>query len=513
MKAFLIDFHTPMFIDVAKRLAKESIEIGYWTGHKKYFDRFVATEAKESFPNVIFHNIYDAVKAVPAQGIDIGNLEPLNKDIIDRMLPCESQVLTMMNSIDYDNMPFSQKKHVYYEYLKYWHGVLEKFKPEVIFFANVPHVSFNFVIYSLAKVLKIKTVMCSGRPRGIQDRMIFFDDVKKYGSLLEEIEKVKDEQVELKDLSRDMGDFYRKYTESSSGVKHFFLDKEYMKKKTRPYRLGPSFSSIPKHLKNFTFLKAIYLYLKMFFFQTGRFVCLEKQEYRGLNLRWKYYQWEKIKKNFKREYLSLQIEKVDFSKKYIYVPLHNQPEASTSALGDVFVDQLLMLDIISASLPKDWAIYVKESPLQWRWPRTYLGRYNGYYRQIKKMNNVFLVPAETSTLELILHSQAVATVTGTAGLEALFKGKPALIFGHIWYMYCQGVFRVASVAECRMAIEKIVCGYSPNKKDVLRFLLALDRALTRGYINEKIFAKNSKINYEENIRNIVESYLRIAKQD
>ena len=36
--------------------------------------------------------------------------------------------------------------------------------------------------------------------------------------------------------------------------------------------------------------------------------------------------------------------RVDLSRKYIYVPLHNQPEMSTSALGGKYRDQALLIE-------------------------------------------------------------------------------------------------------------------------------------------------------------------------
>ncbi|MDP2946803.1 MAG: capsule biosynthesis protein, partial [Nanoarchaeota archaeon] len=72
----------------------------------------------------------------------------------------------------------------------------------------------------------------------------------------------------------------------------------------------------------------------------------------------------KFKQNLKKEYNSVQT-KPDFDKKFIYVPLNLQPECSTSPQGNIFVDQILMIETLSASLPSDWIIYVKEHPIQW----------------------------------------------------------------------------------------------------------------------------------------------------
>lgn len=52
--------------------------------------------------------------------------------------------------------------------------------------------------------------------------------------------------------------------------------------------------------------------------------------------------------------------------KFIYVPLHMQPELTTCPLGGQFADQLLMVRMLSAHLPKGYRLYVKEHPDQLR---------------------------------------------------------------------------------------------------------------------------------------------------
>jgi hypothetical protein len=191
----------------------------------------------------------------------------------------------------------------------------------------------------------------------------------------------------------------------------------------------------------------------------------------------------------------------DYKNKFIYVPLHYQPECATTPVGDVFADQILMIDILSASIPDDWVIYVKENIIQWNWEIGRLGRFRDYYKKIKQNKKVYLVPAETSTFDLILNSQAVATVTGTAGWEAILRSKPALVFGSVWYMHCEGAFRVKNTAECRTAVKEISSGFKIDIQKVINFLAAIDKISVRGYPNYK-YQRLSDIPYNENIKNI-----------
>lgn len=120
---------------------------------------------------------------------------------------------------------------------------------------------------------------------------------------------------------------------------------------------------------------------------------------------------------------------------YIYFPLHLQPELTTAAQGGVFADQLLALEALSAWVPKGCAIYLKENPKQ-----TEKQRGPHFYQRLRALPNVRLLGRQESSSDLIRNSLGVATITGTAGWEALFHGKPVLVFGAAWYREFPGVW-------------------------------------------------------------------------
>jgi hypothetical protein len=60
------------------------------------------------------------------------------------------------------------------------------------------------------------------------------------------------------------------------------------------------------------------------------------------------------------------------------------------------------------------------------------------------MHNVVLISDDVDTNKLICNSVFVATITGTAGWEALVSGKQALVFGHAWYGMFSGCTRYNS---------------------------------------------------------------------
>ena len=112
-----------------------------------------------------------------------------------------------------------------------------------------------------------------------------------------------------------------------------------------------------------------------------------------------------------------------------------------------------MIEILAAVVPNNWLIYVKEHPYQWlpRGAKYFDYRYAGFYEKIQRIKNVRLVPVTTDTFTLIERAQTVATITGTAGWEAVLRGKSALCFGYSWYRHCPGIWRVNDAATCRAA--------------------------------------------------------------
>lgn len=502
MKVMLCSFSTKQLAEVALKLRSNSIDIVYWLYRKKVFDKICID--KTFFSNTIFHDGIDALQGKPAIGVDDSEFEPLGAEFINSMLACESQTLVMMNSADYTNLPLSKKKHLYYEYLRYWRGVLTYYKPDAILFHDIPHLAHSFVIYHLAKQLNIKTVMYTDVKR-IPDRLLFFDDFYSYKKLSNAYKDTQRRDVDFGDLSEDIRNYYIGQTNPEIDSSPIYRKSWYEKNVMRHFQILPNFSRVFKNIAKFTILKVSRAYLRMLF-QKQRLTSLEDVYYSNFVYKKKGRAWHKIRQSFKKEYISLQ-SPIDLSRNFIYLPLHNQPERSTSSEGGVFVDQILMVRMLSVALPDDWVLYVKESPLQWVWPRAHLGRYKGYYQQIVEIPKTYLAPIETSTYDLIAHSKAVATVTGTAGWEAVLRSKPALIFGHPWYAYCHGVLRVSNFGECRDAMDKIRQGFKPDKQQVINFLAALDKVCDRGN-DRRLRNKFTNISEQENIDNITHAYLK-----
>lgn len=504
-KVFLIGFSAPILIEVAKNLKQKGIKIVYWHGRGERFNAL--TKDKGIFSNTIFHNSYDGIKNIPPISVDISNFEPLSKDIIEKMYPYESQALSMIGRADYANSPLTRKRNIYYQYIEFWQGMLKKFQPDAVLFYSVPHNGLSYSLYALAKILDIKTIMLN--EININNRTLLLDDYQTdYLKLLKYVQNNYKKPCRFSGLSADWQEYYLKQIS-----KHIDSTPTYLKRalnRKAPLRT-PTPKAVIKNIVNFNFFAASRNYLKMLFtkIREGSF----DEDLLGISYKLLMKKRERINKSSKNEYDELQV-KPNLTKKFIYIPLNLQPERTTCPQGGIFDDQILMIKIVASCLPDDWIIYIKESPLQWLAANigSYLYRYPGYYGQISKMKNTYLVPIETSTYDLINQSQAVAIATSTAGWEAILRSKPVLVFGYVWYMYCHGVFRVSDSASCQQALSEITRGFKPDQEQVLNYLAALDKNSIKAkyfrtlYREKMNFNKDDYVSVEDNVNNLTAAF-------
>ncbi len=166
--------------------------------------------------------------------------------------------------------------------------------------------------------------------------------------------------------------------------------------------------------------------------------------------------------------------------RFVYFPLHLQPEATTSPMGGVFVDQYLAIEMLARALPPGWKVVVKENPAQ-----AFAKRDLGFYEQLARTPQVHLVSRSADTFDLMERCSAVASITGTAGWEALFRGKPAIAFGRAFYRDAPGCIAVESFESLRSALQDIaderfaVC----DTTELQRFVGAVGRRSFEGVVD------------------------------
>lgn len=110
-------------------------------------------------------------------------------------------------------------------------------------------------------------------------------------------------------------------------------------------------------------------------------------------------------------------------RRLVYVPLHLEPEIALLAIAPEFNNSMEMIAWISKAIPADTLLVVKEQPF------SFGVRSRGYYEQLLQISNVVLAHPETTSWEWIKASAVTATITGTAGTEAVMFNRPVLSYG------------------------------------------------------------------------------------
>ena len=141
--------------------------------------------------------------------------------------------------------------------------------------------------------------------------------------------------------------------------------------------------------------------------------------------------------------------KINPNEKFVYFPLHLEPERTLFIPAPFYSNQLEVIVNIAKSLPIDYVLYVKEHPMQ----AVYGWRNASYYKKILELPNVVLIHPNFSNETLLENCQLVITIAGTLGLEAAFHKKPSIVFTDTIYSELPSVYRLKSLEDLSNAIK------------------------------------------------------------
>lgn len=191
--------------------------------------------------------------------------------------------------------------------------------------------------------------------------------------------------------------------------------------------------------------------------------------------------------------------------KYVYFPLHVQPEMSTMTFAPFYLDQLSILENLSKSLPMDHRLVVKEHP-------SMLGRRSAqYYERIRALPNVRLVNPLADSFEITRNSAAIFTITGTVGLEGLIMRKPVIVLGSTYYRYCPLTIDASKLAPVQWPalLAETLGSYRHDDEVLITFLGAVFEQSFRGIFVEPLAAPDRVLN-QENLQILVSQIQRFV---
>ncbi len=129
----------------------------------------------------------------------------------------------------------------------------------------------------------------------------------------------------------------------------------------------------------------------------------------------------------------IKYEKKVSTAKYVYFPLHLQPEATLLSTSPVFSDQLSIIRGLSASLPSGYRLAIKDYPMQGGYRPPF------FYKQLKKLPNVILYHRLFPSIKLVENCEMVATIQGSVGFEAILRNKKVLLLSKAFYDSIYGI--------------------------------------------------------------------------
>jgi hypothetical protein len=420
-------------------------------------------------PGVVVHYIKDAHRWKPAVGINADSFDPPSQELLTKLYRTESLIMTMMNRrtpLAHQPPAVDEKKRMYFEAVRYWNGVIRDIKPDILIAPHIPHSVPTFVLYSIAQVYGVHTLTMEWT--WVVNRLLIQQTYEKGSLTLKRLLKENgNRSFTVDDLADDIRAYWEAHIDQDAIAETMYAKyhTNIMKHKHNPWkRLRNKVVALRWGIQRGTLLSIVSQYLQILF---------------GMNAKKEYEKYAK---------------EPDLEKPFVYVALHYQPECSTSPMGEVYADQILMVETVAAALPKGWEVYVKEHPSQWFFERRHYYsnvRYRGYYDRLARIPNVRMVPITTNTFVLTDASKAVATVTGTVATEAVFRGKPALVFGYAWYVDMPGMLRVDSADSCRRALERIKNGYTVRKQELLNYFKSFGDASIEGFtvVNIDLFRR------------------------
>lgn len=156
----------------------------------------------------------------------------------------------------------------------------------------------------------------------------------------------------------------------------------------------------------------------------------------------------------------------------VFFPMHFQPEASTLINGIWYSNQIGLIENLSKALPLGYTLVVKEHP------RGRGMRPLWQYIHIASLHNVQF--SDLASKEILQYSDAVVTISGSIGLEALAMKKPVVMLGRTFHSYNTVYYRANSMEQLTHVLQNILL---KNDFQNIPFLEEEIRKVLLSYIN------------------------------
>lgn len=445
-------------------LSEGNIEVVYNTVSDEFLRNAKSLLSKDHIPA----NYWDQHRGVLPESLVAQKVFPEAR-LLEEMKACLDIFFPMMERLNYANFRAGRIYEFYLRYVVYWLTMIRVGKPDAVVFGTIPHEGADFVLYYIASILKIPTL--------IIERTIFHDS----SLLLKDIYNY----PQVPDDYNGTGEIDNTFHEAYLAYQKRTLARE---KKTNRNAFKRLLKALPDFYKNEPVVDTVYSLMNT----RPAYLSDQYNRFRA-NLK------SKKSLDFYNDYAI----RPSREKKSVYFPLHFEPEKSTLPMGGKYWNQLYVLEMLLQALPKDWIIYVKEHPRQFDRSilKNELARDLDFYKRLLADSRIQLLDLSVSSDEMFAISSCITTITGTVGWEAIQKEVPVLVWGYPWYRDCPEICFVNEVEEASAYLKTV------DEEAVAIDIAAIKRYA--GWIKNEVSYSGSnvmsiytEVSEEENERNL-----------
>ena len=411
--------------------------------------------------------------------IDESSLLPLDAELLEKMSFYEAAIYDLLDRYEFTKggNDCHKRKNLYLKYLRFVNDLFKKHDITLVFMANIPHLLLGFTTYGYCKANNIPVIMWYSTtcvPYKLVGGYLLNDIYNQIPELEGKNETYSKEEKEYSEYSSRVHALYEKYMPQEEKIESLVVWDQFMEKTS-------VLDKIKTKINNWN-NKASDL----------RLVDKFRYHYR-------------LHSN--KTYLKNNVKPANKDIKYLYFPLHYQPECTSMPLGGVYVNQLLVIKMISSLLPDDVMLYVKPHPNPSRVAT------KAFYKEIAECRNTLVIGSNVSTYDLMDNALATITLTGTAAIESIIRQRPVLMFGYFYYQYAPGVYHVKTIEECKKALDVVLKNIKVDKNQVLNFLSRMDDFIIDGYLDDNFKTVLPKgFTQEENIENLSKGFIDYLKK-
>lgn len=503
---FLIECSAPHWIDVAKQLESNHIQVCYWSGWSR-----IKTEVSVQFKHAIFHDTYYAKIGFDPEGQRYHFFE--FDEICKQVWRNDAQIVyDMMNRFDYSrDQTMIERSLLFSEHLCYWRHILKKYNPDLVLFSTPPHVVYDYILLALCRNLNIQTLMYEEATIYPPYCLVMEDYLDGSIRLRTEARKNHDISEKTKAIIAKLKGAYREAKPIREIIAHDAMDKAVSAGLRGVTERANTIKKIDEAHQGLYTVNEKIVNLSSVYKQKG--VPL-RQSFSQAFANSQYSDQLIEEFNFTNELRNYYYNHVTPLEKIVeplvYVALAGQPERTSNPQAGIFANQLLMVNMIAHALPEGWVVAVREHPNQFH-PEFAVNmcRSKEYYDSLLALPSVRILSTQCDPFDIIDCCQFVVTSGGTTALEGVARGKPALLFGDAWYKDCPGVHRVNSIDEIRLLFQKSPKDLGCDSRSFANFVESITKGCFRGLADYP--PADYPVEKEENVNNLAKSILEVMK--